>query len=175
MQVTCIFERGVPGQVAGRKAAPLDERMDSTSTLRSAGLRATPGRKRVLDVLSSQGKPLTHADLAAILPELDQVTLYRILESLQRADIVHRVQGLDGVWRYCPQPERTAGCPGNHVHFMCTSCGAVACLYDQPLPRVTAPPGAKIDARQFVVGGTCAACLSAGDGEQERMGVAPLV
>ncbi|HHO49454.1 MAG TPA: transcriptional repressor [Deltaproteobacteria bacterium] len=136
----------------------------STKTLRDAGLRATAGRRTVLTTIASRGAPLTHAEIASELTGLDPVTLYRILDSLERAGLVHRVHGLDGVWRYCPQPERR-GCPGNHVHFLCTTCGAMSCLVDQPLPRVTPPPGGRIDARQFVVGGTCARCSGAGVGD----------
>lgn len=133
-----------------------------TEALRTAGLRATPGRRTVLATLASRAAPLTHAEIAAELTELDPVTLYRILDSLERARLVHRVQGLDGVQRYCPQPDRDEGCPGNHVHFLCAVCGAMTCLDDQPLPRVTPPPGARIDARQFVVTGACAACAGVG-------------
>lgn len=137
----------------------LRSRMDTwTDALRGAGLRATRGRRTVLEALVRRAAPLTHAELAADTGPLDPVTLYRILDSLERAALVHRVFGVDGVWRFCPQPDRSRGCPGNHVHFLCSRCGAMTCLDDQPLPRVTPPVGATIARRQFVVTGLCAAC-----------------
>ncbi|MEQ1570035.1 MAG: transcriptional repressor [Myxococcota bacterium] len=130
-------------------------------TLREAGLRATVPRLRVLGALLDRNRPSTHADLTAELPDLDPVTLYRVLDSLWTARLVHRVQGLDGAWRYCPHPARKVGGPGNHVHFYCMECGALTCLDDQPMPRVTPPAGATVELRQFLACGRCATCAAA--------------
>lgn len=129
-------------------------------TLKQAGLRRTPTRVAVLARVEEQGRPLTHAELLAdpALAGVDAITLYRTLATLEEARLVHRVVGLDGVWRYCAQPRDTAGCPANHVHFWCSVCGAMACLLDQPMPRVAVPAGAEVHARYFLVHGRCAAC-----------------
>lgn len=130
--------------------------------LRAAGLRRTPARVQVLGVIGEVGRPVTHAEIAA-RPEIvgmDAITLYRTLATLEQAGLVHRVHGIDGVWRTCAQPERQPGCPGNHAHFLCTACGSMRCLVDQPMPRVEAPPGARVDSRHFVAVGKCAACFA---------------
>lgn len=133
---------------------------DPSSRLRAAGLRATPGRVRALRAIEAAGAPLTHADLAALpeLRDLDGITLYRMLDAFAERGLVHRVQGTDGVWRACAQPRDRAGCPGNHPHFLCTSCGAMTCLVDQPLPHVAVPAGASVEGRNFVAYGRCAVC-----------------
>ena len=98
------------------------------------------------------------------MPELvgmDAITLYRTLAALEEVRLVHRVFGVDGVWRTCAQPEGQ-GCPGNHAHFLCSSCGQMACLLDQPMPRVEAPEGSTIAFRHFVAVGRCAACARTG-------------
>lgn len=131
--------------------------------LRAAGLRRTPARARVLATLEALAAPVTHAELAA-RPELvgmDAITLYRTLTTLEEAGLAHRVHGVDGVWRTAPQPRETSGCPGNHAHFLCTDCGAMTCLVDQPMPRVRVPRGARVSGRHFLVFGACAACASA--------------
>lgn len=130
--------------------------------LRAAGLRRTPARIAVLAHLDARACPTSHADLHAVpaLADIDDITLYRTLATLVEAGLVHRVHGIDGVWRYCAQPQERAGCPGNHAHFQCTACGAMSCLLDQPLPRVTVPAGAQVDGRHFVVHGRCVACAA---------------
>ena len=132
-------------------------------SLRSAGLRRTPARLAVLARIEALARPVSHAELAALpeLADLDEITLYRTLAALQEARLVHRIHGIDGVWRYCAQPEGILGCPGNHAHFLCTTCGTMTCLLDQPMPRVAVPPGAAVEGRHFLVYGRCAACAVA--------------
>ena len=114
---------------------------EHATRLRAAGLRATPGRIALLQAIEGAGAPVTHAELSAhpALHGVDPITLYRALDAFTRAGLVHRVQGLDGVWRACAQPRAQAGCPGNHPHFYCARCGQLTCLTDQPLPRVNVP------------------------------------
>lgn len=134
--------------------------------LRAAGLRRTPARLAVLGHIEALARPVSHAELQAhpALAGLDDVTLYRTLGTLVEAGLVHRVHGIDGSWRYGAQPRGREGCPGNHVHFLCTACGAMSCLADQPMPRVVVPAGAEVEGRHFLVFGRCAACVAAGAG-----------
>lgn len=131
--------------------------------LRAAGLRRTPARVAVLAAVRRADGPLTHAQILATSEAsgLDAITLYRTLAALEQARLLHRVHGVDGAWRACAQPEGRNGCPGNHIHFQCTSCRAMSCLVDQPMPRVLAPPGARVEGRNFVAFGRCAACFEA--------------
>lgn len=129
-------------------------------SLRSAGLRRTPARLAVLAAIDALRVPVSHADLAAAVDGLDEITLYRTLHTLGEAGLVHRVFGTDGVWRYCAQPQDRPGCPGNHPHFLCTQCRKMACLTDQALPRVRVPEGAEVTGRHFVVTGRCVPCVA---------------
>ncbi len=133
-----------------------------SDSLRAAGLRRTPARLAVFARVNALARPVSHAELLACpdIADVDDITLYRTLTALVDAGLVHRVHGLDGVWRYCAQPQGQAGCPANHVHFLCTSCGAMACLLDQPMPRVDVPKGALVHGRHFIIHGHCAACLA---------------
>jgi Fur family ferric uptake transcriptional regulator/Fur family zinc uptake transcriptional regulator len=135
-----------------------------TDPLRAAGLRRTPARLAVLAQIEQQARPLAHAELLALpdLAQLDDITLYRTLAALVEAGLAHRVLGTDGVWRYGAPPGGHPGCPGNHAHFFCSACRAMACLPDQPIPRITLPPGAAVDGRHLLVFGRCAPCVAAG-------------
>ena len=80
--------------------------MDIEKTLKNAGLRTTRQRRVILELLLACGSPLSHAEILSKIEEhLDRVTLYRTLETLRKAGIVHQVQGIDGVWRFCAHGE----------------------------------------------------------------------
>jgi Fur family ferric uptake transcriptional regulator/Fur family zinc uptake transcriptional regulator len=89
---------------------------------------------------------------------MDRVTLYRTLASLVKKCVAHQVQGPDGAWRFCSHRPTDNGCPGNHPHFLCESCGTMICLTDQSLTRVEVPDGYAIAGKQFVVYGKCSGC-----------------
>jgi Fur family transcriptional regulator, ferric uptake regulator len=137
--------------------------MAPTDPLRAAGLRRTPARVAVHAAIIRLARPLSHSELLnePSLQGMDAITLYRTLRALEEAGLAHRVLGTDGTWRTCSQPGMPAGCPGNHVHFMCQDCGQMTCLIEQPMPRVEPPTGAVVAARHFLAYGRCAACLGA--------------
>lgn len=133
--------------------------LDIENTLKNAGLRTTRQRRVILELLLACGSPLSHAEILSKIEEhLDRVTLYRTLETLRKAGIVHQVQGIDGVWRFCAHGEGADGCPGDHPHFLCLECGKMFCLTDQRMPRVRVPAGVEVEGKQFVVYGRCAEC-----------------
>lgn len=137
------------------------EGLDSGALLEDAGLRATEVRRRVLSVLLGAGSSLSHRELAALLPKLDRISIYRNLKLLKKANLVHGVQGIDGVLRYLVNPAGADGCPGGHAHFLCVDCGRMTCLLDQALPRIDAPRGATIRGKQLLVYGICPSCARA--------------
>ncbi|MDD2806275.1 MAG: transcriptional repressor [Elusimicrobiales bacterium] len=128
--------------------------------MNSGAIRITPARGAVLGALRKAARPLSHQELHGSLGAraFDRVTVYRALEALEAAGLLHRVHGPDGVWRFRSNPEETGACAGNHAHFLCSSCGKMACLTGQPLPWVKNPPGAVIVSKQYVAHGYCAAC-----------------
>ena len=133
--------------------------MNAEKILSSAGLRATRQRKIILELLIKKGSPLSHGEISSMLEEsLDRVTLYRTLQTLQASSIVHQVQGLDGVWRFCAHDMDSESCPGNHPHFLCLSCGKMFCLTDQKMPRIEVPEGMVVEGKQLVVFGSCSEC-----------------
>jgi Fur family ferric uptake transcriptional regulator/Fur family zinc uptake transcriptional regulator len=133
--------------------------MTVREALETSGLRPTEIRKEVLTILYDKEEPLTHGEIRHLArQELDRVTLYRTLDSMTEKGLVHRVQGVDGTWRYCAHPLRKPGCPGDHPHFLCLECGRMICLEDQALPFVKVPEGFQVDGKQLVVYGLCPDC-----------------
>jgi len=131
--------------------------------LREAGLRRTPVRLGVLDVLAQDKQPLTAPQILARLPQgTDNVTLYRTLNTFTRKKLVHRVRGDDQVWRYGlggPQDSHRH----EHAHFVCDDCGTVECLADAPVPKQAVKrsrirSGYRVAYSEVLVHGTCPDC-----------------
>ena len=147
----------------------IEPTQSAVSLLREAGLRRTRARQVVLEALHRTGHPVSHQEIVddPALGRLDRVTLYRTLATLGRARLLHRVQGLDGVWRYCSHPTIAGKCGGNHIHFLCLECGQMLCLPEQRLPWVDGPEGAEVLGKQLVVYGRCVDCRGC---DQDRGG-----
>jgi Fur family transcriptional regulator, ferric uptake regulator len=136
----------------------------SAQLLKKNGLKRTAAREAILKLLGDAGRPLSHPDIVKSgkgEAHFDRVTVYRTLETLQKRGLLHRIQGMDGTWRYCMHRSEFSGeCAGNHIHFLCSKCDQMSCLPEQPLPWVAAPAGAIIQSKQLVVHGLCEACVT---------------
>jgi Fur family ferric uptake transcriptional regulator len=135
----------------------------TTEVLKGARLRKTRAREHVLELLNKAHRPLSHQEIVDHnnSKKLDRVTVYRTLQALQRARLLHRVQGVDGILRFgLHSSNEESECGGNHVHFLCSKCSRMACLPEQPLPWVAAPKGATIEGKQLIVYGLCGTCAS---------------
>ena len=145
--------------------------------LRDAGLRRTPVRLGVLEVLaSSGGQPVAVPQVLEKLPsDTDAVTVYRTLNTFTRKRLVHRVRGEDRTWRYAlsahaPAAEaRGKSAAGEsqpahgHPHFVCDGCGTVECLEKSPIPKDfvrSLRVGSRYDVRypEVVLHGLCPRC-----------------
>ena len=133
--------------------------------IRAAGLRATQPRLLVLGYLADSGRPVTHADAAEALEEngLDRATVYRNLVDLAAAGIARRADFGDHVWRFELASEtQEHEHSGTHVHFVCKSCGSVACLPDDTvriMPGRDTPRALQTDV-EVNISGVCDACCS---------------
>ena len=135
-------------------------KLDRTQKLlKEAGIRPTSVRRDVFAYLLHRGLPLSHQEIINRMGHYDRVTLYRTLNTLTGAGLVHAVQGLEGVWRFCAHDPEHRGCPGNHPHFLCLSCGRMICLPDQKLPYVEVPADIEVKGKQLLVYGRCASCV----------------
>jgi Fur family ferric uptake transcriptional regulator len=126
--------------------------------LRAAGVKVTPGRVRVLDALTGAAQPMSHADIEALLPDADRVTLYRVLESLVACGLALKAVDTRGVFRF--SAAGTQRQHAGHVHFRCTDCGGVFCLKAPPPPPPRLPRGFRLSEVEFDVRGVCAVCMA---------------
>jgi Fe2+ or Zn2+ uptake regulation protein len=134
------------------------------SLLKKTGLRITPVRVGVIDVLRKAAAPIDVPQILAKLPAFtDAVTVYRTLNTFTRKKMVHRVRGEDRSWRYALGDATTQRHAHRHPHFVCESCGKVECLNDAEIPT-TLVKSLKLDNRyavsygEVVLHGVCPRC-----------------
>jgi Fur family ferric uptake transcriptional regulator len=130
--------------------------------LRSHGLRRTPVRVEVLDLLQSAGRPLSVPQMLARLKGVDTVTVYRTLNTFVRKKLVHRIRSEDRSWLYAAgdlheRPLHT------HPHFVCDGCGKVECLEEASVPdtfvkSLGVQHGYAVSYPEVVLHGRCPKC-----------------
>lgn len=129
--------------------------------LHKVGLKQTPGRVALIELLRNAAGPLTQEEIAQglVTHGLNRVTIYRALASFLEVGLIHRLENDDRTWKfeYC-------GC-GNrghcHPHFICRVCGKVECLTDVPLPPVTGiSAGYRLETQEVYLRGLCSRCVS---------------
>jgi Fur family ferric uptake transcriptional regulator len=112
--------------------------------LRSATVRITKARIKVLAALLAANRALSHQEMQDQFTEMDRVTLYRSLDCLTEAGLAHKIAGDDRTFRYSAGtplaeqsvPSRTNEDTGRHQHghFKCTRCSRIFCLEKNEAP-----------------------------------------
>ena len=118
--------------------------------LKQAKLHSTKNRAAILTLLANEDKPLSQDQIAGRLGRdcPNKVTIYRTLESLCRAGLVHKAF----VHKRAEHFELADRCTDAqcHPHFTCTSCGDMHCLTGISLPMARSPYKGFIIGRQRI-------------------------
>ena len=127
--------------------------------LKSAGLYQTENRVSILKILFKAGKPLSQENIAkrSEKANFDKVTIYRTLESLIKAGIVHKAF----INKRASHYELAHRCTEKqcHPHFTCTKCGSTHCLIGLSIPMAASDyKGFIINHQQVHLEGFCPAC-----------------
>ena len=130
-------------------------------TLTKSGLRCTPQRLGVFDVvLSSHDHPTAEEIFARArrsMPELSFATVYNCLSALVEHHLVRQVTLDRTPTRFCANLRE-------HGHFYCDGCGAVLDIdleCGAALSGVNLPPGYKVASADLSIRGLCPACSPA--------------
>ena len=126
--------------------------------LRQAGLRLTPQRFAILDLLVRAESHPTAEDLGSRLnrrfPRVSRATIYNTLNSLCRSGLVREVYFEDGIARYDANLDP-------HHHFVCRVCRTLEDIPQQAveaLPASRMTPGYRIETYEVVMRGVCPRC-----------------
>ncbi len=137
--------------------------MDHSEHIREKGLKATPARIGVMQVLHGSHMAYSHSELETLFSKMDRVTLYRILKDFEDAGLVHKIVDMGGVTRFaiCSHSCTSEQHEDNHVHFSCESCQKMYCLEKVHAPAVKVPSGFKVAGLQTLIYGVCERCNAA--------------
>lgn len=127
-----------------------------SEALVAVGLRRTPARLAVLQVLIGASRPMSHADLEDARDHLlDRVTLYRTLDSFVKAGLVAKHVGDDRISRFVLLDGVNHQL---HSHFHCDDCGGVFCLPVKPPRKIELPEGFAAESASLSFHGHCPSC-----------------
>lgn len=139
---------------------------DVPRQLRSRGLRWTPQRRVLLEVLAGIDGHVTGAELVdgcrSIDPSTTPSTVYRTLDVLEELGIVSHSHGRAGRQEFHVNPSR------DHGHLACSTCGRTWELgADEVGPLVAdlrSRRGFEVELDHLTVEGRCRACAVAATG-----------
>lgn len=133
---------------------------DVRRRLRTRGLRWTPQRRIILEVLAGVDGHVTGADLVegcrALDPTTTPSTVYRTLDLLEEIGLVSHSHGLAGRQEFHVNPR------ADHGHLVCSGCGESWELGpDEVRPLVDGLRGKRgfaVDVDHLTIEGRCATC-----------------
>jgi Fur family ferric uptake transcriptional regulator len=128
--------------------------------LHSRGLRWTPQRRAILEVLAATDGHITGVELVERCrvgdPETTTSTVYRTLDVLEQLGLVRHSHGHDGREEFHVLPET------EHGHLVCESCGASSEIGSDAVRRLLEAleqqSGYRVDLNHLAIAGVCAAC-----------------
>ncbi|MDO8453154.1 MAG: transcriptional repressor [Sulfurimonas sp.] len=91
-------------------------------------LKVTTARKELLEILSSEKKPLSFEDIKDKI-SMDKATFYRNISKFESESMVNSFESNDKK-RYYEIQEFP------HAHFICNGCSNIECLENAPLPKL---------------------------------------
>jgi Fur family peroxide stress response transcriptional regulator len=125
-----------------------------SARLNSGGLRLTPQRQQVYDVLLHKRDHPTAEEVfiraKRQLPEISHATVYNCLDALVKCGLARQVTLDRGATRFCPNMHE-------HGHFYCDACGTVFDV-DLPARAMPLPKGFKAGHFDIAIHGTCPDC-----------------
>jgi len=133
-----------------------------SDALKGNGMKDTAPRRLVVEALCAAASPVTAKDLHAWIAKergrgVGIVTVYRILDVLEKLGMVHR-HSSEGVYSVCHIPSVS----GHHVLLHCGGCGKVEETHDHGLcereDAVARSAGFAPERHVSEILGTCLSC-----------------
>lgn len=127
----------------------------------------TPLRTRVLDLVRDAQRPIKAYELLRELARsrghVAPPTVYRALNYLMAAGLVHRIESLNA-FAACRCVDEAPDAQGDHVFFICGGCGAASEVAAPEAGRALRSLGGRLgfacDAVTLEVRGACSRCFT---------------
>jgi Fur family ferric uptake transcriptional regulator len=132
--------------------------MSCIATFKRKGLKLTPQRKLILDIIHDEENLTAETIISHVqgrMPGVHKSTIYRTLEILEKAGCVYKsALGNQLIYHH---PEE-----GHHHHLVCRQCGkSIDCAEDlfAPVERTIGKEyGFRVDFKHVVMSGLCEEC-----------------
>ncbi len=137
--------------------------MSCVATLKEKGLKLTPQRILITDIIHDAKGHVTAGDIIKSvhrkMPGVNKTTIYRTLDLLESAGCVYKSeQGNEFVYHHDHE--------GHHHHLICSACGkTVDCdegLFAAMQKSLAKQYGFQVDFKHMIIKGTCEACQNKG-------------
>jgi Fe2+ or Zn2+ uptake regulation protein len=122
--------------------------------IKKSGLKITNANTAVYNLLQKTTKPLSAQKIWSKLGKKNNlVSIYRILERLHEANVIHQ----DTIADKNQRPEKVYYLSDDHHHhFVCQKCAKIFCL---PCPiKIKLPKNFKLNGHQIQISGLCPKC-----------------
>lgn len=104
--------------------------MNKQRILQQKGLKVTPARVALLELLDDQTNPVDALTIVRRLDdEADQATVYRILDVLTSKGLINRLEFGEGKYRY-------ELLKNDHHHLICQNCGSITDVEDKYMKKI---------------------------------------
>ena len=136
--------------------------MSCLTTLKEKGLKLTPQRRMIVDIIHSKGEHLTAEDIINYvqgrMPGVNKSTIYRTLEILEQAGCVFKSESGDHfIYHHAEE--------GHHHHLVCQKCGkTIDCSESLFLPverSIAEKYGFRVNFKHVMISGLCNECKNA--------------
>jgi Fur family ferric uptake transcriptional regulator len=133
--------------------------MSCLATLKKKGLKLTPQRRMIINIIHDQNEHLTAEDIInhvqSRMPGVNKSTIYRILETLEDAGCVFKSElGKHFIYHHAEE--------GHHHHLVCRGCGkTVDCkenLFSPIEKSIAETYGYGVNFKHVVIIGLCNEC-----------------
>ena len=124
-------------------------------------IRNTQAKTEILNLLDSTESALSHSEIQEKLDGLcNRVTIYRVLERLEKEGKIHKIINVDGVINYakCHHCEENKH-SHNHLHFNCENCKLVTCI-ENVVPEIELPENFIAHSYNLIISVICPKCKS---------------
>lgn len=145
---------------------PHGDRRSLLEELTAKGVRLTPQRRALVEVIQSSTE---HLDASSLLdrarkaePNLDRATVYRTIDLLKKHRLIDELDlmHLEGEKHFYEVKTRR-----EHIHLACFRCGRIdefaSPLFERLKSEISKQTGFTIRVTRLEVGGSCRACAAA--------------
>lgn len=137
--------------------------MSCYTTLRRNGLKLTPQRRLIIDIIHEADDHVTAEDIiihvTKKMPGVNKSTIYRTLDLLEKTGCVYKSGSREGsIYHHAEE--------GMHHHLVCSVCGkTIICdegLFSSLESNLEERYGFEINFKHLVINGLCSECRGMG-------------